>query len=36
MLPQGEAFIIPRRDHMRATGDKEFKRKALEFLAVHR
>jgi pimeloyl-ACP methyl ester carboxylesterase len=36
LLPQGEAFTIPRRDHMRATGDKEFKRAALEFLARHR
>jgi pimeloyl-ACP methyl ester carboxylesterase len=36
LLPLGEAFTIPRRDHMRATGDKEFKRAALEFLARHR
>jgi pimeloyl-ACP methyl ester carboxylesterase len=33
LLPQGEAFTIPRRDHMRATGDAEFKRVALAFLA---
>ena len=32
MLPQGEAFVIPKRDHMRATGDKAFKTAALEFL----
>lgn len=32
MLPQGEAFVIPKRDHMRATGDKAFKAAALEFL----
>lgn len=32
MLPQGEAFIIPKRDHMRATGDKAFKGAALAFL----
>lgn len=32
LLPQGEAFIIPKRDHMRATGDKAFKAAALEFL----
>ena len=33
LLPHGEAFIIERRDHMRATGDKQFKAAALEFLA---
>ena len=32
LLPQGEAFVIPKRDHMRATGDKAFKAAALEFL----
>lgn len=32
MLPQGEAFVIPKRDHMRATGDKAFKAAALDFL----
>jgi pimeloyl-ACP methyl ester carboxylesterase len=32
LLPHGEAFIIPRRDHMRATGDGAFKDAALEFL----
>ena len=35
LLPQGEAFTIERRDHMRATGDKAFKAAALEFLARH-
>jgi pimeloyl-ACP methyl ester carboxylesterase len=35
LLPRGEAFSIPRRDHMRATGDKEFKRAALAFLERH-
>ena len=35
LLPQGEAFVIPRRDHMRATGDAEFKQAALRFLARH-
>lgn len=35
MLPQGEAFTIERRDHMRATGDKQFKAAALEFLVRH-
>lgn len=32
LLPQGEAFVIPKRDHMRATGDKAFKTAALAFL----
>lgn len=36
LLPQGEAFVIPRRDHMRSTGDPRFKEAALEFLARHR
>ena len=35
LLPQGEAFTIERRDHMRATGDKQFKAAALDFLARH-
>lgn len=35
LLPQGEAFTIEKRDHMRATGDPAFKRAALEFLARH-
>ncbi|MBU1304669.1 MAG: alpha/beta hydrolase [Alphaproteobacteria bacterium] len=33
LLPQGEAFVIPKRDHMRATGDKAFKAAALAFLS---
>lgn len=32
LLPRGEAFVIPRRDHMRATGDTKFKAAALSFL----
>jgi len=32
LLPRGEALVIPRRDHMRATGDKVFKAAAVEFL----
>lgn len=36
LLPQGEAFTIERRDHMRATGDPQFKRAAIEFLDRHR
>lgn len=35
LLPRGEAFVIPRRDHMRATGDPQFKAAALDFLARH-
>jgi pimeloyl-ACP methyl ester carboxylesterase len=33
LLPRGEAFVIARRDHMRATGDKAFKAAALDFLS---
>lgn len=36
LLQHGEAFTIPRRDHMRSTGDPKFKAAALEFLARHR
>ncbi len=32
LLPKGEAFLIPRRDHMRATGDIKFRQAALAFL----
>ena len=32
LIPGAEAFVIPKRDHMRATGDKAFKAAALEFL----
>lgn len=32
LLPQGEAFVIPRRNHMLATGDGAFKAAALAFL----
>ncbi|WDR05492.1 alpha/beta hydrolase [Devosia rhodophyticola] len=35
LLPDGEAFVIPRRDHMRATGDPKFKAAALEFIGRH-
>jgi pimeloyl-ACP methyl ester carboxylesterase len=35
LLPQGEAFVIPRRNHMLATGDPKFKAAALAFLARH-
>jgi len=33
LLPDAEAFTIPRRDHMRATGDPAFKKAALDFLS---
>ncbi len=36
LLPHGQAFTIPRRDHMRATGDIAFKEAALAFLATAR
>ncbi len=32
LLPRGEALVIDRRDHMRATGDPQFKSGALDFL----
>lgn len=35
LLPRGEAFVIPRRNHMLATGDGKFKAAALAFLARH-
>jgi pimeloyl-ACP methyl ester carboxylesterase len=33
LMPHAEAFVIPKRDHMRATGDKAFKAAALDFLS---
>lgn len=33
MMEKGEALVIARRDHMRATGDAQFKRGAMDFLA---
>ena len=35
LLPHGTAFVIPKRNHMLATGDPRFKAAALEFLAKH-
>lgn len=32
LLPKGEALVIERRDHMRATGDPQFRRGVLGFL----
>lgn len=36
LLPHGEAVVIPKRNHMLATGDPKFKARALTFLAEHR
>ena len=36
LLPDAEVAIIPRRDHMRATGDPAFKSAALAFMERHR
>ena len=33
LLPHGEAFVIPKRNHMLGTGDPKFKAAALAFLA---
>ena len=35
LLPQGEVLVIERRDHMRATGDPQFKQGVLAFLQRH-
>ena len=35
LLPQGEVLVIEKRDHMRATGDKQFKQGVLDFLGRH-
>lgn len=35
LLPQGEAFVIPKRNHMLATADRAFKAAALAFLKRH-
>lgn len=32
LIPGAEAVVIPKRDHMRATGDKVFKAAAIDFL----
>jgi pimeloyl-ACP methyl ester carboxylesterase len=34
LIPRAQAYVIPKRDHMRATGDKAFKLAALEFLGT--
>ena len=35
LLPQGEALVIPKRNHMLATGDPKFKAAAIRFLLAH-
>jgi pimeloyl-ACP methyl ester carboxylesterase len=35
LLPRGEALVIPRRNHMLATGDSRFKSAAVAFLEKH-
>jgi pimeloyl-ACP methyl ester carboxylesterase len=35
VLPRGEAFVIPKRNHMLATGDPKFKQAAVKFLLAH-
>lgn len=35
LLPKGEAVVIPKRNHMLATGDPKFKTAALAFLEQH-
>jgi pimeloyl-ACP methyl ester carboxylesterase len=35
LLPNGQALVIPRRNHMLATGDARFKAAALDFLAAN-
>lgn len=35
LIPGAEAFVIPKRDHMLATGDKAFKARVLAFLGQH-
>lgn len=33
LIPRGRAFVIPRRDHMQAVGDRLFKQAVLDFFA---
>jgi pimeloyl-ACP methyl ester carboxylesterase len=35
MLPQGEGFVIPKRNHMLSTGDPKFKTATIKFLLAH-
>ncbi len=36
VIPAGQAFTIPGRDHMKAVGDKAFKARVMEFLNAQR
>jgi hypothetical protein len=36
LLPAGEGFVIPKRNHMLSTGDPRFKAAAIRFLDMHR
>lgn len=35
LLPHGEGFVIPKRNHMLSTGDPKFKAAAVKFLLAH-
>ncbi len=35
LMPNAEAFTIPKRNHMLSTGDPKFKAAALAFLGRH-
>ena len=35
LLPQGEGFVIPKRNHMLSTGDPKFKSATIKFLLAH-
>ena len=35
LLPHAEAFTIPKRNHMLATGDPKFKSQTIKFLLAH-
>lgn len=35
LLPNGEGFVIPKRNHMLSTGDPKFKDAAIRFLLTH-
>lgn len=35
LLPHGEGFVIPKRNHMLSTGDPKFKQAAIRFLQAH-
>jgi pimeloyl-ACP methyl ester carboxylesterase len=35
LLPNGEGFVIPKRNHMLSTGDPKFKAATIKFLLAH-